>query len=186
MLREVWPSIVAEAKTAGVKIGIENCPMLFSKDEWPGGKNLAVSPAVWRKLFAEFPDGTLGLDWLDGMTSLAAQSLIQQADGPAAARPRFTMLETIREYGLERLGASGAEETIRRRHAAWCLALTYAAESKLLGRDQARCQSALPAARVRPQARRSHGGRGIVARAFRTRAACGAFSVEKFFSADHR
>jgi sugar phosphate isomerase/epimerase len=63
MLREVWPGIVAEAKAAGVKIGIENCPMLFSKDEWPGGKNLAVSPAIWRKLFAEFPDGTLGLNF---------------------------------------------------------------------------------------------------------------------------
>jgi len=63
MLKEVWPGILAEAKTNGVKIGIENCPMLFSKDEWPGGKNLAVSPAVWRRLFNEFPDGTLGLNF---------------------------------------------------------------------------------------------------------------------------
>jgi sugar phosphate isomerase/epimerase len=62
-VREVWPSIVSEAKAAGVKIGIENCPMLFSKDEWPGGKNLAVSPAVWRRLFSEFADGTLGLNF---------------------------------------------------------------------------------------------------------------------------
>ena len=60
---EVWPGVVAEAQAAGVKVGIENCPMLFSKDEWPGGKNLAVSPAVWRRLFAEFPDGTLGLNF---------------------------------------------------------------------------------------------------------------------------
>ncbi|WP_029630171.1 sugar phosphate isomerase/epimerase family protein [Zavarzinella formosa] len=63
LVQEVWPEIIAEAKKAGVKIGIENCPMLFSKDEWPGGKNLAVSPAVWRKLFNEFPDGTLGLNF---------------------------------------------------------------------------------------------------------------------------
>jgi sugar phosphate isomerase/epimerase len=62
-VREVWPPIVAEAKAAGVKIGIENCPMLFSKDEWPGGKNLSVSPAVWRRLFNEFPGGTLGLNF---------------------------------------------------------------------------------------------------------------------------
>ena len=62
-VREVWPGIIAEAKAAGVKIGIENCPMLFSKDEWPGGKNLAVSPAIWKRLFAEFPDGTLGLNF---------------------------------------------------------------------------------------------------------------------------
>jgi sugar phosphate isomerase/epimerase len=45
-----------------VQIGIENCPMLFTNDEWPGGKNLAVSPAIWRKLFAEFPDH-LGLNF---------------------------------------------------------------------------------------------------------------------------
>ena len=63
LLREVWPAIIAEAKQAGVKIGIENCPMLFSNDEWPGGKNLAISPAVWRRLFNEFPDGTLGLNF---------------------------------------------------------------------------------------------------------------------------
>jgi sugar phosphate isomerase/epimerase len=63
MVRQVWPGIVDEAKKAGVKIGIENCPMLFSKDEWPGGKNLAISPAVWRRLFSEFSDGTLGLNF---------------------------------------------------------------------------------------------------------------------------
>jgi sugar phosphate isomerase/epimerase len=62
-LREVWPGIVAEAKAAGVRIGIENCPMLFSKDEWPGGKNLAVSPRLWRQLFEEFPGGALGLNF---------------------------------------------------------------------------------------------------------------------------
>src|SRR5262245_1455987 len=44
----VWPGIVQHAEAAGVPLGIENCPMLFSNDEWPGGKNLAVSPAVWR------------------------------------------------------------------------------------------------------------------------------------------
>src|SRR5262245_54506339 len=59
-LREVWPGVVRHAEAHGVKIGIENCPMLFSKDEWPGGKNIAVSPALWRRLFAEFP--SLGLN----------------------------------------------------------------------------------------------------------------------------
>ena len=62
-VREVWPPLVAEAKAAGVKIGIEHCPMLFSDDEWPGGKNLATSPAVWRQLFDLFPGGTLGLNF---------------------------------------------------------------------------------------------------------------------------
>jgi sugar phosphate isomerase/epimerase len=61
--QEVWPGILAEAAAAGVKVGIEHCPMLFGEDEWPGGKNLAVSPAVWRELFAAFPGGTLGLNF---------------------------------------------------------------------------------------------------------------------------
>ena len=60
-VREVWPEIVRHTEQRGVKIGIENCPMLFSKNEWPGGKNLAVSPAIWRQLFTEFP--SLGLNF---------------------------------------------------------------------------------------------------------------------------
>ena len=63
MVREVWTPIVAEAKAARVRLGIEHCPMLFSDDEWPGGKNLAVSPAIWRALFELFPGGTLGLNF---------------------------------------------------------------------------------------------------------------------------
>jgi len=59
----VWTPLLAEAEAAGVKIGIEHCPMLFSDDEWPGGKNLATSPAIWRELFALFPGGTLGLNF---------------------------------------------------------------------------------------------------------------------------
>jgi sugar phosphate isomerase/epimerase len=61
-MKAVWSPIVAHAERAGVKIGIEHCPMLFSPDEWPGGKNLAISPAVWRKLFETFPGPTLGLN----------------------------------------------------------------------------------------------------------------------------
>jgi sugar phosphate isomerase/epimerase len=63
LLRQVWPELVRHAESAGVTLGIENCPMLFSKDEWPGGKNLAVSPAVWRRLFAELPSERLGLNF---------------------------------------------------------------------------------------------------------------------------
>ena len=62
LFRSVWPPIVEHAEANRVKIGIENCPMLFSKDEWPGGKNLAISPAIWRQLFAEFPTTMLGLN----------------------------------------------------------------------------------------------------------------------------
>jgi sugar phosphate isomerase/epimerase len=62
-VREVWPPLVRHAEGLGVRLGIENCPMLFSQDEWPGGKNLAVSPAVWRELFETVPSANLGLNF---------------------------------------------------------------------------------------------------------------------------
>lgn len=58
----VWPSIWQVAEEAGVKIAIENCPMIFSFDEWPSGKNLAYSPAIWRRMFADTPDDVIGLN----------------------------------------------------------------------------------------------------------------------------
>ena len=63
LFRAVWPDLLRHAEEAGVRVGIENCPMLFSKDEWPGGKNLAISPAVWRKLFEALPSAHLGLNF---------------------------------------------------------------------------------------------------------------------------
>lgn len=63
LVKSVWPEIVRHAENSGVHLGIENCPMLFSKDEWPGGKNLAVSPAVWRRLFEELKSPHLGLNF---------------------------------------------------------------------------------------------------------------------------
>jgi len=60
---ERWPGIVRHAEGAGVRIGIENCPMLFSQDEWPGGKNLAVSPRNWREMFRRVPSRALGLNY---------------------------------------------------------------------------------------------------------------------------
>jgi sugar phosphate isomerase/epimerase len=63
LLRWVWPDIVRHAEKEGVILGIENCPMLFSKDEWPGGHNLAVSPAIWKALFEEIPSPNLGLNF---------------------------------------------------------------------------------------------------------------------------
>jgi sugar phosphate isomerase/epimerase len=60
--REIWPPLVAHAGERGVKIAIENCPMIFSWDEWPGGNNLAWSPAIWDDLFAAIPDAHFGLN----------------------------------------------------------------------------------------------------------------------------
>ena len=60
---ETWKPQVKFAEDHGVKIGIENCPMLFSKDEWPGGKNLATTPAIWRRMFDEIPSLNFGLNY---------------------------------------------------------------------------------------------------------------------------
>jgi sugar phosphate isomerase/epimerase len=60
---EVWKPLVAFAEGHGVRIGIENCPMLFTNDEWPGGKNLATSPRLWRRLFDEIGSPNLGLNY---------------------------------------------------------------------------------------------------------------------------
>ena len=59
---KVWPPIVKFAREHGVKIGIENCPMIFSYDEWPGGNNLASTPAIWRKMWEIIPDDNFGLN----------------------------------------------------------------------------------------------------------------------------
>ncbi|MDH3681940.1 MAG: sugar phosphate isomerase/epimerase [Acidimicrobiia bacterium] len=60
--KSVWPEIVAHATDRGVKIAIENCPMIFSNDEWPSGHNLAYSPSSWRTMFETFGE-TVGLNF---------------------------------------------------------------------------------------------------------------------------
>lgn len=60
---EVWRPLIQFAEDRGVKIGIENCPMSFGANEWPGGKNLPTSPALWRRLFSDIPSANLGLNY---------------------------------------------------------------------------------------------------------------------------
>jgi tetratricopeptide (TPR) repeat protein len=79
--------------------------------------------------------GDLGIDVLEGVTALLDKSLLQRAEG-ADGRSRFTMLETIREYALERLAASGEDEAIRQQHAVYYLTLAEAAEQQLYGSAQ--------------------------------------------------
>ena len=59
---KIWPPIVKFAAEHQVKIAIENCPMIFSYDEWPGGNNLASSPALWKKMWEIIPDDNFGLN----------------------------------------------------------------------------------------------------------------------------
>jgi sugar phosphate isomerase/epimerase len=59
----VWGDLISYAEDQGVRVAIENCPMLFTADEWPGGKNLAASPAIWRRMFGEIPSTNFGLNY---------------------------------------------------------------------------------------------------------------------------
>ncbi|SHG28876.1 Sugar phosphate isomerase/epimerase [Kaistia soli DSM 19436] len=58
----VWPQIVAHARDHGVRLAIENCPMIFSHDEWPGGHNIAYAPRIWRRIIEEFR-GEIGMNF---------------------------------------------------------------------------------------------------------------------------
>lgn len=60
---EVWPPLIKFAEDHGIKIGIENCPMSFTADEWPGGQNLAHTPAIWRRMFEAIPSDSFGLNY---------------------------------------------------------------------------------------------------------------------------
>lgn len=63
LVKEVWPPIIRLAEELNVKIAIENCPMLFGRDQWPGGQNLMTSPANWRKVFQLLPSDNLGINY---------------------------------------------------------------------------------------------------------------------------
>lgn len=60
---EVWRPLMAFAEDHDIRIGIENCPMYFTKDEWPGGKNLMTTPVVWRRAFNDIPSAHFGLNY---------------------------------------------------------------------------------------------------------------------------
>lgn len=63
LFREIWPELIDFAEKENVKVAIENCPMLFSKDEWPGGQNLMCTPEIFRKLFDIIPSPNFGLNF---------------------------------------------------------------------------------------------------------------------------
>ncbi len=60
---KVWKPLIAFAEDHDIRIGIENCPMSFTRDEWPGGKNLLTTPVIWRRAFADIPSKHFGLNY---------------------------------------------------------------------------------------------------------------------------
>ncbi len=63
LVKEIWPPILAHAEEKKVRIAIENCPMLFGREQWPGGQNLMTSPANWEKIFEILPNDNLGINY---------------------------------------------------------------------------------------------------------------------------
>ncbi len=63
LVKEIWPQIIEVAEKNDVKIAIENCPMLFGSDQWPGGQNLMTTPANWKKVFDILPSKNLGINY---------------------------------------------------------------------------------------------------------------------------
>ncbi len=61
--KKVWKPLIKHAEQRGVRVAIENCPMSFTRDEWPAGKNLAHSPAIWRRMFDEISSDFFGLNY---------------------------------------------------------------------------------------------------------------------------
>ncbi len=63
LVKELWPSIIELAEKCSVKVAIENCPMLFGADQWPGGQNLMTTPKIWREVFELLPSENLGINY---------------------------------------------------------------------------------------------------------------------------
>jgi len=63
MVKEVWGPIIELAEKEKVKIAIENCPMLFGPDQWPGGQNLMTTPKIWKAVFEILPSDYLGINY---------------------------------------------------------------------------------------------------------------------------
>ena len=63
LVKEVWPKIIRLAEENDVRIAIENCPMLFGRDQWPGGQNLMTTPSIWRRVFELLPSKNLGINY---------------------------------------------------------------------------------------------------------------------------
>jgi len=63
LFKGIWPPLIRLAKENKVKIAIENCPMLFGTDQWPGGQNLATTPKIWREMFSIIDSSYFGLNY---------------------------------------------------------------------------------------------------------------------------
>lgn len=92
LFKEIWPPIIELAEKEKVWIGIENCPMYFTKDEWPGGVNLASSPHIWREMFSIIDSSYFGLAYDPSHLHLQRIDYIQ---------PLYTFKDKIKHVHLK-------------------------------------------------------------------------------------
>ena len=63
LFKQIWTPIIEYTEKRGVRIAIENCPMLFGKDQWPGGQNLFTTPVLWRRIFEIIDSEYFGINY---------------------------------------------------------------------------------------------------------------------------
>ena len=63
IVKDVWPDIISYAEEKKVRIAIENCPMLFGREQWPGGQNLMTTPEIWKRVFEILPSNYIGINY---------------------------------------------------------------------------------------------------------------------------
>jgi predicted ATPase/class 3 adenylate cyclase len=129
------------ARQRTLRSAIEWSYELLPAEEQALFRRLAVFAGGWTLDAAEdigSPAGQEGRDpisILDGLESLVAKSLVRRREGDDG-EPRFRMLETIAEYGVEQLAASGEVTEVRQAHAAYYVRLAEEAERRLTGSEQ--------------------------------------------------
>jgi sugar phosphate isomerase/epimerase len=103
---KTWRPLLAFAEDHGIRIAIENCPMSFTRDEWPGGKNLACSPVIWRRMFSDIPSRNFGLNYdpshfvLQGMDPLSPLREFRKKLFHLHAKDIMVRPEQLNEVGL--------------------------------------------------------------------------------------
>lgn len=99
---QIFPDIIAHARDSGVTLAFENCPMIFSNDEWPGGHNIAYSPYIWRRIFDAWDGVGMNFDPSHLVLQMIDQSRFMREFGPRFAHVHAKDLMIDRDGLYER------------------------------------------------------------------------------------
>tara|TARA_R110002124_G_scaffold57292_1_gene160632 strand:+ start:453 stop:1364 length:912 start_codon:yes stop_codon:yes gene_type:complete len=99
---QIFPDIISHARDSGVTLAFENCPMIFSNDEWPGGHNIAYSPYIWRRIFDAWDGVGMNFDPSHLVLQMIDQSRFMREFGPRFAHVHAKDLMIDRDGLYER------------------------------------------------------------------------------------